>query len=448
MTLFWFIAGLFMAVALLFILPPLLRQRKSADAEGNSGGKLRETMNVSVYRDQFAELDADLHNGILSQEQYDQGKQELQQRLLQDVPVVTATGTASTGSAIGVMGKRGVVAAAIVGLAVPLLAVLLYVQLGNPKGLTPQTAAEIAAAHEQDAVEESRQKFVAMVDMLAARLKDQPQDAKGWAMLARSYAVMERFNESRDAYAKLLVLTPNSPEALSDYADVLAMTNNGQLAGKPVELINQALRLDPKHPKALALAGAAAFEQKNFRQAAIHWGKLLTVLPADSQMAQSIAESIAEAKFLAANEKAGVKAQAGAEEKVVQAQEPVSKNSPPATAATTGAVSGTVTLSPALAAKASPGDTLFIFARASEGPKMPLAILRLQAKNLPAAFSLDDAMAMSPAMKLSSFPEVVVGARISKSGNAMPQPGDLQGFSQAVKIGDKGVKVVIDQQMP
>lgn len=440
MTLFWFIAGLFMAAALLFILPPLLRQRKPADVEG----KLREAMNISVYRDQFAELDADLRNGILSQEQYDQGKQELQQRLLQDVPVETVT--ASTGSAIGVMGKRNFITAAIVGLAVPLLAVLLYVQLGNPKGLTPPTAAEMAAAHAQDAEEESRQQFVAMVDKLAARLKDQPQDAKGWAMLARSYAVMERFNESRDAYARLVALTPNSPGALADYADVLAMTNNGQLEGKPTELINQALRLDPKYPKALALAGAAEFERKNFKQAAIHWEKLLTVLPADSQMVQSISASIAEAKSLASNGKAGTKAQTPVESKVAQAQEPVSKNSPPAAA--TGTISGTVTLSPALATKASPGDTLFIFARAKEGPKMPLAILRLQVKNLPATFSLDDAMAMSPAMKLSSFPEVVVGARISKSSTALPQPGDLQGFSRTVKIGDKGIKVMIDQQVP
>lgn len=448
MTLFWIIAGLFMAAALLFILPPLLRNRRKQT------GVACESMNVSVYRDQFTELDADLRNGILSQEQYDQGKQELQQRLLQDVPVVTATGTASTGSVVGKESvvTGGVVTAAIAGLAVPLLAVLLYVQLGNPKGLTPPTAAEMAAAHAQDAEGESRQKFVEMVDKLAARLKDQPQDAKGWAMLAHSYAVMGRFNESRDAYAELIALTPNSPEALADYADVLAMTNNGQLAGKPTELINKALQFDPKYPKALALAGTAEFERKNFRQAAIHWQKLLTVLPADSQIAQSVAASIAEAKSLDSNGKAGSPAQTPVESKIAQTQAPVSKNSPPAkdvaVAATTGAVSGTVTLSPALATKASPGDTLFIFARAKEGPKMPLAILRLQVKNLPATFSLDDAMAMSPAMKLSSFPEVVVSARISKSGNAMPQPGDLQGFSQTVKIGDKGIKVVIDQQMP
>lgn len=438
MTLFWSIAGLFMAAALLFILPPLLRQRKPAEGEG----KLRETMNVSVYRDQFAELDADLHNGILSQEQYNQGKQELQQRLLQDVPS-QGSGVRNQESGGGRLG------AVLVGVALPLLAVLLYLQLGNPKGLTPPTAAEMAAAHAQDAEEESRQQFVAMVDKLAVRLKEQPQDARGWAMLARSYAVMERFNESRDAYARLVALTPNSPGALADYADVLAMTNNGQLAGKPTELINKALQLDPKYPKALALAGAAAFEQKKFRQAAIHWQKLLSVLPADSQMAQSISESIAEAKFLDSNGKAGGQAQIPVESKVAQAQVAASKNTPAKdVAAAAGAVSGTVTLSPALAAKASPDDTLFIFARAKEGPKMPLAILRLQVKNLPATFSLDDAMAMSPAMKLSSFPEVVVGARISKSGTALPQPGDLQGFSQTVKIGDKGIKVVIDQQVP
>ncbi len=450
MTLFWSIAGIFMAAGSLFILFPLMigRRKKKSVAP--------DAMNISVYRDQFAELDADRRNGILSPDQYDQGKQELQRRLLQDVRQVEEKVSITRDSKVN--GQPGVVTAAILAVAVPVLAVLLYMQLGNPSGLMSQAAAEVATQppNEQAGATEqlSSEKLDTLVEKLAAHLKVQPGDAEGWAMLARTYATMERFNDASNAYARLVALTPNNPGALADYAEVMAMTHKGQFAGKPAELINKALQIDPRHPQALALAGVAEFEQKKFRQAADYWERLQAVIPADSEIAPSVAKSIAEAKLLALSENAGGGTPVRA--KVTQSNEFASKNSPPAeskrdTAAPAAgriSVSGSVTLNPALAARTAPSDTLFIFARAKEGPKMPLAILRLQAKNLPASFTLDDTMAMSPAMKLSNFSEVVVGARISKSGNALPQSGDLQGFSQAVKIGDQAVSVVIDQQVP
>jgi cytochrome c-type biogenesis protein CcmH len=278
-------------------------------------------------------------------------------------------------------------------------------------------------------------------------LNNNPEDIEGWIMLGRTYAIMGRYAEAGNTYAKLVELIPDSPQILSDYADVLAMKNQGNLSGKPAELIHEALRIDPKYPKALALAGTAEFEQERYAQAAEYWEKLLEGIPADSPLAQSVKDSIAEAKSLASGNK--VIASASQENKAPQqisnqSEKPVEA----ATPSSAIAISGQVTINENLASKASPNDTLFIYARAKTGPKMPLAILRLKASDLPATFTLTDDMAMTPTMKMSSFPEVVIEARISKSGQAVPASGDLQGFSQPVKIGNNNIAIVIDKQIP
>jgi cytochrome c-type biogenesis protein CcmH len=289
-----------------------------------------------------------------------------------------------------------------------------------------------------------------VLENLIERLKNQPDDPEGWLMLGRTYAMMQRFDEAKNAYEKTLALTPDNSQVITDYADILAMTNNGSLLGEPLELINKALRLDPGNPKALALAGTAEFERRRFKDAAAYWEKLLVLIPpSESELAESVRNSIAEAKSLASGKGSLM---AGAQD------QPSGNRTPPANkpesvagaAASTssGTLSGKVTLSPALAGKSSPNDSLYIFARAKVGPKAPLATLRMEVKDLPATFSLSDAMARS-GVQLSSFAdEMVVGARISKSGSPMPQSGDLQGFSQPVRIGDKGINVVIDQQLP
>ncbi|MEK7303026.1 MAG: c-type cytochrome biogenesis protein CcmI, partial [Pseudomonadota bacterium] len=285
-----------------------------------------------------------------------------------------------------------------------------------------------------------------------ARLNNNPEDIEGWIMLGRTYAIMERYTEASNTYAKLVELVPNNPQILSDYADVLAMKNQGNLAGKPTELIFEALRIDPQYPKALALAGTAEFEQGKFEQAAVHWEKLLGLIPADSQLAKSVKESIDEAKTLAAGGQVAASEQQAkipeAQQQPQQANVLPEKASVDATVPVSISISGQVSISKELASKASPNDTLFIYARAKTGPKMPLAILRLKASDLPATFTLTDDMAMTPTMKMSSFPEVVIEARISKSGQAVPASGDLQGFSQPVKIGNNNIAILIDKQIP
>jgi cytochrome c-type biogenesis protein CcmH len=240
--------------------------------------------------------------------------------------------------------------------------------------------------------------------------------------------VLDRFAEAAVAYANAVKRSPPDAQLLADYADALAMAQGRRLEGEPERLIAQALKIDPKNIKALALAGTAAFERQDFKGAIAQWRRILDIVPPDSDMADSIRDSIADAEKLAG---------------VVRPQPAPAR----AAASVPGSVSGIVQLAPALAARVAPGDTVFVFARAAEGPRVPLAVLRKQAGELPAAFTLDDTMAMAAGMKLSDHPRVVVGARISKSGNAVPQPGDYEGLSAPVKVGATGVTVVIANEI-
>ncbi|HTJ55193.1 MAG TPA: c-type cytochrome biogenesis protein CcmI [Nitrosospira sp.] len=444
MTVFWVVAGIFIVGALLFVLPTLWSKRE------RQTGVARDATNVNIYRDQLAELDSDLRSDILTREQYEQSKRELQQRMLQDIPAgETAPAASPAMSAATMSGKSNIATITLTTLAVPVLAVSLYLWLGNTKALLPQPSMAVGEQAPMSA-EGGHPDFSSVLENLIARLKNQPDDMEGWLMLGRTYAMMQRFSEAKEVYEKVLALAPENPEVITDYADIVAMTNNGSLIGKPLELINKALRLDPQNPKALALAGTAEFERRRYKDAAAYWERLLVLVPpTETELAESVRNSIAEAKSLASGKGSTV---ARAPDQPSGGQIPPAENKPgsaaAAGAATSGTLSGKVTLSPALAGKVSPNDSLYVFARAKTGPRAPLATLRLQVKDLPANFSLNDSMARS-GVQLSSFPdEVIVGARVSKSGSPMPQSGDLQGLSQPVRIGASGINVVIDQQLP
>lgn len=444
MTSFWVISGIFIVTALLFIIPTLLRNR-----DIQLDNLEHDAVNITVYRDQIAELDRDLENDILTQEQYEKSKQELQQRMLQDV--------SEKEKMIIKKNKKihNIALSTIITLTLPLAAVFLYLVIGDTRGLLPQ--AQLANATQMNRggsdTPAGHDNFSSVLENLIQRLNQNPEDIDGWIMLGRTYAIMERYAEASNTYAKLVELVPNNPQILSDYADVLAMKNQGTLAGKPTELIHEALRIDPQYPKALALAGTAEFEQEKYDQAAAHWEKLLEVIPDDSQLAKSVKDSINEAKLLASTGKKGSGTENQVVDKVAGVQTETSTQVEISTTSKSAepislSISGQVTISKELAAKASPNDTLFIYARAKTGPKMPLAILRLKVNDLPATFTLTDDMAMTPTMKMSSFPEVVIEARVSKSGQAVPASGDLQGFSEPVKIGSNNIEVVINKQIP
>jgi cytochrome c-type biogenesis protein CcmH len=266
-----------------------------------------------------------------------------------------------------------------------------------------------------------------MVDKLAQRMKEQPDDPEGWTMLARSYSVLGRNEEALQAYSKALALRKDDPGLLADYADALAVKNNRSLEGEPIKLVERALKLDPKNLKALSLSGAYAYDRKDFAGAVRQWEKVVQFGPADNAFVQQFGPAIEEARALAG---------------MPPAAKPLDASTKgPAGAASS--VSGRVSLSPALAKLASPEDTIFVFARPAPGAGMPLAVMRKQVKDLPFEFTLDDSMAMSPANALSGASAVVVSARISKTGNALPQPGDLSGQTAQVKVGAKGLQIEI-----
>jgi cytochrome c-type biogenesis protein CcmH len=429
------IAAVMVVAALAWVLVPLLRGPRTPAIAG-------EASNVAILRDQLAELDRDVANGVISREQYAQARGELEQRVLEESRA--APGSAGSGAP----SSAAAWTAAILGSALPIAAALLYFTLGSHQAFTP--GASVAAAADAGATgaqhDLSPQKVAEMAASLAAKLEKEPGNVDGWATLAHTYYSLNRFPEAVAAYEHAIALVPDNADLLADYADALGAANNS-LEGKPTELIQRALKANPTQWKALALAGTVAFDQKDYKQAVKYWEQLKATLPPESDLAKSIDASIAEARDLG-----GIKTASVAPATAAAAAAPASGGGAAAgttpAAAPGAAIRGTVSLSPALAKSAAPDDTVFIFAQAAQGPKMPLAIVRKQVKDLPYPFSLDDSMAMSPAMKISSFPDVVVAARVSKSGNAMPQAGDLEGTSKPVKLGASGLAVVIDSTRP
>lgn len=277
----------------------------------------------------------------------------------------------------------------------------------------------------------------AMVDNLARRLAQEPQNVDGWLMLGRSYAVLGRFEPAIAAFRRVLALEPKHAQALADLADALAMTQERRFEGEPAQLVQQALAADPANLKALLLAGTIAFDRGDYATAQRHWNEAVRVGPADSALVEQARAGVTEARALAGG------APGGAAAPMTASPAPAATSGNPPAPAAGATLRGRVSLSPALAAKASPDDTVFVFARAAEGPRMPLAIVKKRVRDLPFDFTLDDSQAMTPQARLSQATRVVVGARVSKSGQAMPQPGDLEVLSAPMAPGASGLSLVI-----
>jgi cytochrome c-type biogenesis protein CcmH len=405
MTVFVLIAALLVIAVTARLLLPLLRAPNST---GNSANERREA-NLAIFRDQLADLERERDEASLSEPDFEQARRELQRRLLEDVQ------TEDVGEALTPASRKTAIALLI---ALPLAAAAGYAFLGNPRGLDPmQTRA-------QERVNPAQ--IEAMVEKLAGRLKQNPDDPNGWVMLARSYKVLERFAEAAEAYSHADSVVNKDATLLADYAEALAQANRGNLEGKPGELIARALKLDPNEPQALLLAGAAASNRQDFTAAADYWSRLLRLLAPGSEEAESVEAAIVQARGNAAG--AGTRTE-----------------KPPAANLSIG---GEVTLSPQLAAQAKPGDVLFVFARAEDGQRMPLAVVRATAGDLPLRFSLDDSMALPGGRKLSEFKTVEIEARIAKAGQAKTASGDLFGGTKGVKPGTQGIRLTIDRVQP
>lgn len=412
-VLFWGGAIALVAIALAFVLPPLLRSRKAAGAAG------RRDINIAVYRDQMRELEADRGSGLIPEDQYQAARQELELRLADDAlaPESSPEPAAANSRGLGYT----------LAVALPLAAFGLYVWLGNPTAMdapVPTAMADGDGAHD----------VTAMVRKVEERARANPDDAQAWEVLARTYAALERWADSQQAYAQALRLRPDTPALMTGLAEVLAVAGNGNLKGRPMELVLRALEIDPNDPKGLELAGLNAFQEANFAQAAYYFKRLHALLPPESEFARDV---------LAARQEAERRAHAAMSGLDSLAAPPAAK----APAASAGWIEGRVELSPALRANVGPDDTVFLFARAPQGGA-PVAALRASAAKLPLDFRLDDSMAMSPANALSGQQQVTLVARVSRSGDATARPGDLEGRLADVKVGVSDVRIVIDRALP
>ncbi len=402
-------ATVMVVLTVLVLLRPWQRQRL------DEATTTRE-INSGIYRDQLAELDRDLAAGTIAGDSFEQARAELQRRLLDDTATAEVASTPAP--------RRNHTATALA-LAVPLLATGLYAWLGTPQALQPPPPAAQVTAADVDR----------MLVTLAARLEKNPDDPQGWTMLARSYRALGRIPEAQNAYAHIGESLNRDPVLLTEYADVIAAAEGGILEGKPLELVMAALQLDPDSGMALALAATAAHQRQDSVQAAAYWERLLKQLPPDSDDARWVVKTLADLRGTAPGSAQPAGAAASAQ--------------PPAAAASASAsIRGSVSLAPELAARTQPTDTVFVFARAAEGPRMPLAVQRARVADLPLDFQLDDSMAVSPQFKLSSVPRVSVEARISRSGDATPAAGDLISAGELVEAGAGAVTLRIDRVRP
>ena len=420
---FSIIAALMILGALLLIATPLLRKPADHQLE-------RKQINLDIFKQRLAELDHELAEGLISDQEYKAAEQDLEKQLIVDIPEdKKARVLNDKGSKISLIAYIIIIPAATIGL---------YMYLGSPQAIDAKAMQQASATHQSTTTapgDDTKQLSVEeMIVKLEERLKENPEDSKGWYLLSRSYMHVQKFDKAEQAMQKLTEMVQDDPSLWANYADIAAVNQKGDLTGKPYEYTKRALSLEPKHPKALWLAGTYHFQQHEYGKAVRFWTILQKLLPADSQNLEMINASIADAR-----QRAGV---APADTQTAQ-QQPT-----PSTDATVS-IAGRVSVADTIKDKLSPEDTVFVYARAASGPRMPLAIVKKQVKDLPFDFKLDDSMAMMPQMKLSSFDKVVVSARISKSGNAMTQSGDYISNQPEISFpADTPITLEILQEVP
>jgi cytochrome c-type biogenesis protein CcmH len=419
---------------------------------------------LDTLKEQLAQVDALIAQGVLKGDAAKTAREDLERQILAAVmtPAATATQIAQADAPAAITAIKAPRAStkmkASLAAFVVAVGLLGYVWQGNHKGFSvgpgemvavaPTDVGSGAGAGEAAPTEAQVNE---MIQRLADRLKEKPDDATGWSMLARSYSAQGKFDLALPAYKRVMDLRPQDAQALADYADALAMVNGQSLDGEPEQLVMQAVKFDPANVKALSLAGTIAFNKAQYPQAVGYWERAVQASDPKSGFAEQLKGALTEARKRGGMPEVAQAAPAPAPTPAVVAQAPVGAaqaGSAGGAAAASASVSGRVLLKASLKAQVGPDDTVFVFARAPTGSRMPLAIVRKKVSDLPFDFTLDDSQAMSPASRLSSATQVVVGARISKSGNAMPQSGDLQAFSAPVAVGATKLTLEIGDVVP
>ncbi len=400
---FGLVAALLVLITMATILLPLLRRKDDGMVIE------RGASNLQLLREQLSEIDADLRSGVLSADQYENARVDLERRVLDESQ--QAIGPTSS-APIGRRWRTPVV----IGLFVPVCAALLYVYLGSFDGL------DVEAYTQKQAAAITPEQVVSMTRQLAQRLEKEPDDVEGWMMLGRSYMVLQQYPDSARAWQRAATLAPDNASILTNYAEAIALASQGNFDGEAAHVLARALDIDPTHSKALALSGGAAYGRGEYRTAIDYWQRLLLLGGDDEELSAALMTGIA------------------------KAQERLNEGTEIAKAS--GSMRGVVSLSPQMSASAKSGDTVFIFVRAADGPRMPLAVARVTVDELPYDFYLDDSMAMVPDKKISDFQQLVVGARVSGTGTAGRTSGDLEGFSAQVGPVSSGIQVLIDRRVP
>ena len=398
MTSFLIPALLLLILVLVLLLRPFIFPAKSKATS-------RRQMNAVIYREELDKLEAEHAAGVITSVDYEIAHAEMRQRLFQDTIEEDDREVegSSKKTAIGLL------------IFIVLLSSALYFSLGD--------AVRIAQTNsEKPVTQEGVEKMVAE---FAIKMEKDPSNLKGWAMLARSYRILGRNEDAAKAYARAGSFIDNDPQLLADYADVLATNANGSFAGKPLQLINQALKLDPNNLMALWLSGTAAYSSGNYKTAVQTWEKLAQQLPADTDEARAIQGSIAEARA-----KGGLAVSTAA---VATAP-----------AASGKSIGGKIELSAELKSKIKPGDVVMVIAR-KPGERMPVAVLKVPASEFPMSFTLNDSLAMNPSAPLSQLSEASIEVRISKTGMAKPEAGDLISAAQTIKVGENNARLLVDQ---
>lgn len=453
MTTLWLIVLALLLATLLCLVPPLLRRTPAAETASDASVR-------AFYLAQREQLRRDLANGALTPQAHARADEELQRDLLQDLAMRRDPRARLGGQ------RAGLAAACVLTVAVPVAAVLLYGQLGNPRAAATVALSQAPEPHAQAADND----MALAINALAQRLRASPDDADGWYMLARSFETLGRYNDAVAAYQEVLRLVPGQPVVLADLADALLSARQGQPDEASIAAVAQALQADPDQPKALALAGMMALRRGDAADALTHWERLRALLPPDSEAARQIETNIAQARALAASGTAGVAAEppssgSSAAAAGLQARMPETTASGEATpgeatpgaatpspstgaSVTTARLAGQARIADGLRDRVRPTDTVFILARPMTGSRMPVAILKMQVADLPRAFVLDDSTAMSPDATLSKAGKVRVEIRVSRSGNAAAQPGDLNGVLTDVGPRAEGLALVADTVVP
>ncbi|MCF6283303.1 MAG: c-type cytochrome biogenesis protein CcmI [Candidatus Polarisedimenticolaceae bacterium] len=436
MTLFWTFAVGMIVLALAFVALPLIRKKPVDSVDSNQ-------LNLAVCKDQLEELEADLVSGNLEQAQYEASRHDIEKELLIDITDEDLQPT----NVAEKSGKAGIIVALAL---VPAISIGMYSVIGSPGMIDPPkptpTAQQQQGPHGQGGAEQVA-KVEEMVSKLVERLKEEPNNPNGWMMLARSYEAMERIPEALKAYEQAEKLMPDDVDLLLTYAEAIVQSNGNNFNGKPSQMIHHAFEVNPDSPNVLWMVGIVEYRIGNFVKAFTHWDKARILIGESNPNAVVAIEG-------AMNDARSQIARAGG--KVPTTGKPISApvddhaghDHEPSTAGQE-AVTVRVTLADSLRSKVNDNDRVFIFARAATGPKMPLAAVDALVSDLPATIELNDNMARMPQLKISGYAKIVVGARVSKSGGAMPQSGDLQGEILNITPGHKGtIEIVIDTVRP